>query len=70
MLYKIRPEGLAHLSCDAYRRCIFMSHSADSKYRHVAEMELEEPETDHMYTIDYDSKLELKKTRSLNPGLN
>lgn len=32
-------------------------------------MELEEPETDHTCTIDYNSKLEMKKTRSWNPGL-
>ena len=31
-------------------------------------MELEEPETGHALTIDYNSKLELKKTRSRNPG--
>ena len=31
-------------------------------------MELEEPETGHARTIDYSSKLELKKTRSRNPG--
>ena len=31
-------------------------------------MELEEPETGHARMIDYNSKLELKKTRSRNPG--
>ena len=31
-------------------------------------MELEEPETGHVCTIDYNSKLELKKMRSRNPG--
>ena len=31
-------------------------------------MELEEPETGQARTIDYNSKLELKKTRSQNPG--
>ena len=32
------------------------------------DMEFEEPETGHARTIDYNSKLELKKTRSRNPG--
>ena len=31
-------------------------------------MELEEPETGHVRTIDYNSQLELKKTRSRNLG--
>ena len=31
-------------------------------------MELEEPEMGHARMIDYNSKLELKKTRSWNPG--
>ena len=31
-------------------------------------MELEEPETGHARTVDYNSKSELKKTRSRNPG--
>ena len=31
-------------------------------------MELEEPETGHARMIDYNSKPELKKMRSRNPG--
>ena len=60
-----RGPGLVHhVMCAA---AVILRHT---RYGHAVLQHwlLEEPETGHARTIDYNSKLKLKKTRSRNPG--
>ena len=61
---KLAQKAWSTLSCDVCRRRIFTSHPAYSDHRvaEISTMKLAEPETGHMHMIDYNSKLEMKKT--------
>ena len=67
---KFTQRAWARSSRDAYHRRHFMSHQISQSHCvvEITTMELEEPGTGHARTIDYNSQLELKKTRSRNPG--
>ena len=67
---KFAQRAWARSSRDACRRCHFMLQQI-LQNRCVAEIStngLEGPGTGHARMVDYDSQLELKKTRSQNPG--
>ena len=68
--YEICTEARSSSSRDAYHRCQFTSHQIlqNCCVAEITTNGVEEHGTGHTRMIDYNSQLELKKTRSRNPG--